>query len=201
MSNILDVNRTDPQPSGVRGTVLLQGREIAKSIEPTWRPEGEYVQGKTAIPADTYPLGFRWSPSMSHEYYTLDGVNLVAATTYRSWSEQQQQAWLAKYRPASPAAWAKLTEAQKLRQLEHLMIHVQGIARESNVYFHWGNWANQSKACAIIGAAWTIMNGLPAVNNSRACYVKFYARVAPLVRAGGATVTYHDLFAAAGHEA
>jgi hypothetical protein len=194
MSNLLLVDRLDPNLDGVRSVIYLAEREVARAIEPTWRPPGQYVQGKTAIPAGRYPLGFRWSPSMSKEYYTLDGINLLPASTYKKWPESAQEAWLAKYKPKDPKTWAKLKEADKLRQLEHMMIHVQNIGRESNVYFHWGNFAMDSKACCIVGAAWAKISGRTAVNNSRAKYVAFYKLVAPLVRAGGRTATFRDSF-------
>lgn len=72
----------------------------------------------------------------------------------------------------------------------HDMIWVQNVPGFEFILIHWGNTISDTEGCLIIGDKIGIVNQKDAVLNSRATYLKFYAKVIDQVKAGGQSIEY-----------
>jgi hypothetical protein len=171
--DLLLVDRIDKQKDSTRSLISIQGvLSEFKALEDIVRPDGApKVHGQTAIPADRYLLAMRFSPKFSHEYYTKDDINLIARKD-----------------------WEKLSKGERDKYHMHDVIWVTGVKNFEFILLHWGNTAADTDGCLIIGSAFGKLGVNSAVLASRAAYIKFYAKVAPLVRQGGQYITYRNSF-------
>jgi len=72
----------------------------------------------------------------------------------------------------------------------HDMIWVQNVPGFEFILIHWGNTISDTEGCLIIGDKIGIVNQKDAVLNSRATYLKFYAKVINQIKAGGQSIEY-----------
>lgn len=72
----------------------------------------------------------------------------------------------------------------------HDMIWVQNVPGFELILIHWGNTISDTEGCLIIGDKIGVVNQKDAVLNSRATYLKFYAKVIDQIKAGGQFIEY-----------
>jgi hypothetical protein len=76
------------------------------------------------------------------------------------------------------------------KEYNHDMIWVKDVPGFEFILIHWGNTISDTEGCLIIGDKIGVVNQKDAVLNSRATYLKFYARVINQIKAGGQTIEY-----------
>ncbi len=165
--SLITVERFDFHADCTRSKVLVGGRRFCFSVEDETRPLGKIVRGETAIPTGTYQLKLRTSPRFSHLYYTRDDINLI-----------------------SRDQWLKLSTEAKKAYHPHETIWVYGVPGFQYILIHWGCTDDDTDGCLCVGDTLGVLEGQPAVLNSRAAYVRLYAAVVLAIRAGGQTITY-----------
>jgi hypothetical protein len=182
MPDLVVVDRIALKADATLSQVYVQGQPLFKMLEDVVRPAGQHVKNETAIDAGRYPLGLRHSPAFSDSYYTKDDLHLIPRDE-----------------------WKKLTLAQQALYHEHDTIWVMGKVKDWFVLHHWGNTNIDTRACGLIGTSFGLLKiknperagkvmMMTAVLASRTAYVKYYALVAPLIRAGGQFVEYRNSF-------
>jgi hypothetical protein len=151
--------------------------KVAVAVEDLPRhPDAKKVWGRTAIPAGTYPLEFRFSPKLSGWFYTHDDIRLI---TKKEWEAKPK--------------WERDAYHQ------HELIYIREIPGFDLVMIHWGNTSLDTDACLVVGANRGMLGTTPGVLNSRDTYVKLYAQVAGAIRQAIAanqryTIQYIDAF-------
>ncbi|MDP1728453.1 MAG: DUF5675 family protein [Bacteroidota bacterium] len=76
---------------------------------------------------------------------------------------------------------------------KHDMIWVQNVPGFEYILIHWGNTVSDTEGCLILGDKIGVINQKDAVLNSRATYLKFYAKAINQIKAGGQQIEYVKL--------
>lgn len=172
MSDLLLVDRINADDDSTRSLIYIQGEPTDfKSLEDKVRIGQAKIKHETAIPAGRYPLALYDSPRFAREYYTKDDVNIIPRKE-----------------------WEKLTKATQALYHRHAVIWVKNVPGFEYILIHWGNTSADTDGCLLVGSSFGKLGNNPAVLASRDAYVKFYAIVAPLVRAGGQFIEYRNSF-------
>jgi len=79
------------------------------------------------------------------------------------------------------------------KEYNHDMIWVKNVPGFEYILIHWGNTISDTEGCLIIGDKIGVLKQKDAVLNSRATYLKFYARVIDQIKAGGQSIEYTSI--------
>jgi len=172
MADLILIDRINRTEFATRSKLYIDGKLSAyRTLEDYCDPGGPKVYGERAIPAGKYLLGYRNSPNFSKHYYTNDNKTLIPYIT-----------------------WAKLPKEKRLLYWPHDVIWVMDVPNYDLILHHWGNWPVDTKGCTLIGSAFGILKGQPAILESKVSYVKYYAEVMPRIRQGNQFITYANSF-------
>lgn len=168
MESLIIVDRFDFKADWTRSNLLVKGVKDGYMVEDEIR--AVKVQGETAIPYDTYELGLRDSPTMSSQFLWSDSAGILIDAGH-----------IAKY--------PHITDF-----VPHKLIWVLNVKGFQFIYLHWGNTDDDSLGCGIVGrklgTIQTKKGPQDGVVDSRSYYCELYAKVYPLIKAGGQTITY-----------
>lgn len=127
------------------------------------------IKGLTAIPFGKYSLETRFSPKFSHRFYWNSKLNkLLFFKDYNA-----------------------LPKAQKADYVPHELFWIKNVPSFEYILIHWGNTANDTDGCIIIGDKMGKINNTPAVINSIRFYKDFYERQFPKFEHGKSFITIY----------
>lgn len=118
------------------------------------------IHGKTAIPSGIYPITLTHSPKFSKTYYHNDEGLIIQA------NDRTNVAAALEYNK------------------EHPLVLINDIPNYSRVLIHWGNTANDTEGCYIVGSTIGKSQGQPAVLSSRRKYVEVYPILYRAIKSG-----------------
>lgn len=145
----------------VRGNVrqtVTDPAQFGFTMEQEVRPEK--IKGQTAIWEGTYPLGTRESPSLSKSFLWSEKYRILIQAT-----DLLNYPWVKDFTP-------------------HRMIWIRNVPEFEFIYLHWGNIADNSAGCPIVGSKEGYVGKNRAVLNSRELYIRFYEKVYPVIKGG-----------------
>lgn len=168
MEPLLIADRFDFKPDWTRSNLLLHGVKHGYMVEDEIR--AVKVQGETAIPYGIFDLGLRESPTMSSQFLWSDSAGILIDAGHKN-----------KY--------PNITDFKP-----HLLIWVLNVPGFQFIYLHWGNTDDDSLGCGIVGrrlgTVQTKKGPQDGVLDSRSYYCELYAKVYPLIKAGGQKIEY-----------
>ncbi|MFN8354156.1 MAG: DUF5675 family protein [Spirosomataceae bacterium] len=159
--DLLTVERYEFKPDWTVGRLLINGQKNGFVIEDQVRPSGApKVHGQTAIPFGRYRLGLRQSPKLSSQYLWSDTLKKLIIPKQKS-----EFPTIRDFRP-------------------HDMIWLREVPNFEFILIHWGNTADDTEGCLLVGDALGIVKGNEAVLHSRTYYKSIYPQLYPLIKQG-----------------
>ena len=171
MDALLLIDRIDLQPDSTRSNIFIQSKPSGFKLLEDPVKDGPKVHGEMAIPAGIYPLGFYDSPKFAHQFYTMDDINII---------EKKE--------------WEKLPKIKRDLYHKHKVIWVKNVPNYQYILLHWGNTSADTEGCGLVGSSFGKLGNNSAVLASKQAYIKFYAKVAPLVAKGNQFIEYRNSF-------
>lgn len=164
MNPLLDILRFKFNPDWTISKVLLNNMLDGYAVEDEIREVK--VKGETAVDYGTYPLAVRHSPKFSSSFYWSDSLKKLI--------EPKE-----KVNYPNTADWRF-----------HELIWIKDTPRHEYCLIHWGNTDDHTDGCLIVGSSIGMIGSQEGVLNSREYYKKLYAKIYPLVKAGGQFIRY-----------
>jgi len=164
----IDVERFEFEKDSTRSRLSINGILDGYAVEDEIR--AVKIHGETAIPNGTYKLGVRQSPKFSSSFLWSESLKVLIEPKEKT-----------KYPKAADFVPHELIWAMNVPNFEYVLIH-------------WGNTDDNTDGCLIVGKALGVVNGQPGVIDSRNYYKKLYAKIYPIVKKQGGTITYRNKF-------
>ena len=169
--DLLVNERYSQKPDCTIGKILLKGSFECYVLEDEIR--AVKVPRETAIPAERYLLGHRYSPKFSkHFLWSESARRLVPNPKIYSISKTDMLLF------GSVKDWK-----------EHSLIWIKDIPYFEFVRIHWGNIDTETDGCLLVGQVLGTYKGKEAVLQSKAAYRSLYEKAFPEIAKGGQYIT------------